>query len=191
MFFQVIRTAHTAPSRYMLSNDLLESEYNRVQEKVMESIDNPDCVCTISDGWSNIRKESLINFLLTTPKPVFLKSVDNKTNKLTRVYIGEEIKNVIMESGSTKVFAIITDDARNMKAACEEKTFPHILTIGCSTHKLNLLIGDICELRTLDNLIKKAKKLVKIIKHKHILNLSLQQSRKKANCHIHGHPKVT
>ena len=182
-FFEVIRPAYIAPSRYMLSNNLLDSEYNRVQEKAKETTDNSDCLCIISDGWSNTLNESIINFLLTTPRPVFLKSVDTQTNKHTRVYIGDLIKNVIKESGSTKVFAIITDNAKNMKAAWEEvrKTYPHIQTIGCSAHGLNLLLGDICELRTLDNPVKKAKKLIKTIKHKHILNamfITKQKERK-------------
>ena len=78
------------------------------------------------------------------------------------------------------MFAIITDNAKNMKAAWEEvrKTYPHILTIGCSAHGLNLLLGDICELRTLDNLVKKAKKHIKTIKHKHILNAMFITKRK-------------
>ena len=144
-FFQVIRPAYTVPSRYMLSNNLLDSEYNRVQEKVKETTDKSDCLCIISDGWSNIHNEGLINFLLTTPQPVFLKSVDTKTNKHTGVYIGNQIKSVIKESGPTRVFAIITDNGRNMKAAWEvvRTTYPHILTIGCSAHGLNLLLGDI------------------------------------------------
>ena len=171
-FFQVIRPAYTVPSRYMLSNNLLDSEYYRLQEKVNETTDNSDCFCIISDGWSNTRNEGLINFLLTTPLPVFLKSVDTNTNKHTGAYKGDQIKSDIKESGPTKVFAIITDYARNMKAAWEvvRTTYPHIVTIGCSAHCLNLLLGDICELITLDNLIKKSKKLIKTTKHKHILN---------------------
>ena len=171
----------------MLSNTLLDSEYYRVQEKVKETTDNSDCLCIISDGWSNIRNEGLINFLLTTPLPVFLKSVDTNTNKHTGAYIRDQIKSVIKESGPTKVYAIITDNARNMKAAWEvvRTTCPHIDTIGCSAHGLNLLLGDICELITLDNLIKKSKKLIKTIKHKHILNAMFIKSRKKANCHMH------
>ena len=69
-FFEVIRPAYIAPSRYMLSNNLLDSEYNRVQEKAKETTDNSDCLCIISDGWSNTLNESIINFLLTTPRPV-------------------------------------------------------------------------------------------------------------------------
>ena len=169
----------------MLSNILLDSEYYRVHEKAKETTDNSDCLCIILDGCSNIRNESIINFLYTTPRPIFLKSVDTQTNKHTGVYI-DLIKNVIKESVSTKVFAIITDKAKNMKAAWEEvrKTYPHILTIGFSAHGLNLLLGDICELRTLDNLVKKAKKLIKAIKHKHILN-AMFITKKKENCHMH------
>ena len=181
--FQVIRPAYTVPSRYMLSNNLLDSEYYRVQEKVKETTDNSDCLCiVISDGWSNIRNEGLINFLLTTPLPVFLKSVDTNTNKHTGAYIGDQIKSVIKESGPTKVFAIITDNAMNMKAAWEvvRTTYPHIVTIGCSAHGLNLLLGDICELITLDNLIKKSKKLIKTIKHKHILNAMFIKKQKES-----------
>ena len=166
----------------MLSNNLLDSEYDRVQEKAKETTDNSDCLCIISDGWQT----SAMNVSSTSCSlhhGQFSWSVDIQNNKHTGVYIGDLIKNVIKESGSTKVFAIITDNAKNMKAAWEEvrKTYPHILTIGCSAHGLNLRLGDICELRTLDNLVKKAKKLIKAIKHEHILNamfITKQKERK-------------
>ena len=64
------------------------------------------------------------------------------------------------------------------------KDIAHILNIGCCAHGLNLLLGDICELRTLDYLIKKAKKLINTIKQKHVLNamLIIKQKESKLSC---------
>lgn len=48
------------------------------------------------DGWSNVRNESIINFV-TSPKPVFYKSLQTLTQSHTGNYMAKVIIELIEE----------------------------------------------------------------------------------------------
>jgi hypothetical protein len=64
----------------------------------------------------------------------------------------------INDLGPQKVFALVTDNAANMKAAWSkvEESYPHVTPIGCAAHALNLLLKDSMALKTMDALYKRA-----------------------------------
>ncbi|KAI5613877.1 zinc finger BED domain-containing protein 1-like [Silurus asotus] len=167
-FLNFLCPAYTPPTRHALSTHLLDREFHRVQAKVKQTIDQADCISIISDGWSNVRGQGIINYIVTTPQPVFYKSTDSKDNRHTGRYIADELKAVINDLGPQKVFALVTDNAANMKVAWAlvEETYPHITTIGCAAHALNLLLSDIMALNTMNTLYKTAKQVVKYVKDK-------------------------
>ncbi|RXN07090.1 hypothetical protein ROHU_032480 [Labeo rohita] len=180
-FLNVLHPAYTPPTRHALSTHLLDGEFSRVQAKVKQTIDKADCISVISDGWSNV--QGIINYVVTTPHPVFYKSTDTKDNRHTCTYIVNELKAVINDLGPQKVFALVTDDAENMKVAWAhvEETFPHITTIGCASHALNLLLKDIMALNTMDTLYKRAKQVVKYVKGKQVASAISKQNDKDKN----------
>lgn len=96
-FLNVLRPAYTPPTRHALSTHLLDTEFNRVQAKDKQTIDKADCISVISDGWSNVRGQGIINYIVTTPQPVFYKSTDTKDNRHTGLYIADELKTVISD----------------------------------------------------------------------------------------------
>lgn len=168
------------PTRHALSTHLLEAEYQRVQDKVKQVIHEANCRAVISDGWTNVRGEAIVNYLISTPQPVFFKCVDTKDKQHTKEFIAKEIKSVIEQIGSDKVFAVITDNAANMKAAWNliQEDFPLITVIGCAAHALNLLLSDIMKLRTIKNLDKQAKKVIKYVKQKQIVLATFSSKQK-------------
>ncbi|XP_033988379.1 uncharacterized protein LOC117484064 [Trematomus bernacchii] len=182
-FLNVLQPAYTPPTRHALSTNLLDDEFNRVQTKVKQTIDKADCISVISDGWSNIRGQGIINYIVTTPQPVFYKSVDTKDNRHTGQYIADELKVIINDLGPEKVFALVTDNAANMKVAWAhvEETYPHITTIGCAAHTLNLLLKDIMALKTMDTLYKRAKQIVKYVKGKQVASATYLSKQKEKN----------
>ena len=95
-----------------------------------------------------------MNYIISTPQPVFYKSTDTRDNRHTGLYIADELKAVINDLGPQKVFAMVTDNAANMKVAWSkvEESYPHITPIVCVTHALNRLIKDIMALKTMDTL---------------------------------------
>ncbi|KAE9521289.1 hypothetical protein AGLY_018308 [Aphis glycines] len=80
------------------------------------------------DGWINIRNESIINFVVTTPKPIFYKSLPTGVDRHTGEHIAEQSISVIEDIGPRKVFGVVTDNAKNMKKAWNFITekYPHI-----------------------------------------------------------------
>ena len=116
---------------------------------------------SLMDGQISGDKE-LLTHNVNTPQPVFHKSVDTKENRHTCQYIADELKVIINDLGPDKVFALVTDNAANMKVAWAhvEETYPQI-TIGCAAYTLNLLLKDIMALKTMDTLNKRAKQICK------------------------------
>jgi hypothetical protein len=145
---------------------LLDAEFNRVQVKVKQIIEKADCIAIISDGWSNVCGHGIMNYIISTPQPVFYKSTDTRDNRHTGLYIADELEAVINDLGPQKVFALVTDNAANMNAAWSkvEESCPHITPIDCAAHALNLLLKDTMALKTMDALYKRAKEMVRYVK---------------------------
>ncbi|XP_050064712.1 uncharacterized protein LOC126553609 [Aphis gossypii] len=115
-----------------------------------------DCLGLMCDGWSNIRNESIINFVITTPKSVFYKSLPTLTQRHTGNYMANVMIDLIEEVGPGKFYGIVTDNAANMKKAWQEinQKYAHITTYGCIAHSLSLLINDIISLESLKSVVK-------------------------------------
>ena len=70
-FFNAIRPAYVVPSRYKISEPLLDSEYDKIKVEIVATIAASDSVGLMCDGSSNIRNEAIINFVVSQPKPIF------------------------------------------------------------------------------------------------------------------------
>ena len=83
--------------------------------------------------------KGIINYIISTPQPVFYLSTDTRDNRHTGLYIADELMEVINDLGPQKVFELVTNNAANMKAAWPkvEESYPHITPIGCAVHALN------------------------------------------------------
>ena len=199
-----INPEYCLPSRKKLSTNLLEKEYKKVSEDVKKLIKNAKYICITSDGWTNIHQESIINFMITTPKPIFWKALETKENSHTGEYIAQQFNDVIEEIGISKIAAIITDNASNMKKAhtiLQKKysdiiflgnnfnlilffnkiilTFFFLSILGCFAHNINLLIKSIIEI---DLIIKETiatvQEIIKFFKRHHIESACLTRLQK-------------
>ncbi|KAF2905884.1 hypothetical protein ILUMI_00296 [Ignelater luminosus] len=172
-FFKRIRPSLQLPSRHNLSSTLLQNVHNNVQLQVQNSLANAYVVGIQCDGWSNIRNDSIINFIVTTPQPVFYKTVSTEEHRHAGQFVAEQIEAVFTDIGINKVIACCTDNAANMKKAWdllrEKYTDKPISFYGCAAHTLNLLVNDITKLNTTDILINSAKAIIKVIKSKSVL----------------------
>lgn len=179
-FFKKIRPAYCPPSTYIISNRLLDDEYKRVKECTDNNILSAKVLGVMCDGWTNLRNESIVNFVVTTPNPVFFKSISTGTDRHTGEKMAEEIISVIEEIGQTKVFGIVTDNAKNMKKAWHlvNEKYPHITAYGCVAHGLNLLVNDMMNLKLFNDVINEGKSVVNNIRRGHITNALFLQERK-------------
>ena len=75
-FLSRMRPSFFVPTRH-LSNPLLEKAYNKINTDIKEKMNASQNITIISDGWSNLRNESIINVVLATPEPVFYKAFES------------------------------------------------------------------------------------------------------------------
>lgn len=127
-----INPEYHSPSRISLSTTLLEKEYKQVSADMKKQIKNSNYICLTSDGWTNIYQQPIINFIITTPQPIFWKALESKENSHTSEYIAEQFDIVIKEIGISKIAAVITDNASNMKKTHNilQKDYPNIIFLG-------------------------------------------------------------
>ncbi|CAI6369789.1 unnamed protein product [Macrosiphum euphorbiae] len=178
-FFKALRPAYKPPTRHLVSNKLLDDEFSKVKEHTTICIADSDALGVMCDGWTNIRNESIINFVVTTPKPIFYKSLPTGVDRHTGEHIAEQIISVIEDIGPRKVFGVVTDNAKNMKKAWTLITekYPHITSYGCVAHGLNLLINDIIKINSLTDIINDGKDIVNNIKRGHITSAAFLDKR--------------
>jgi hypothetical protein len=100
---------------------------------------------TMSDGWTDKRRRTILNFLVNSPKgTVFLKSVDASHITKTADKIFEMIDQVVEEVGEENVVQIVTDNAANYKAAgamLMDKR-KKLYWTPCAAHCIDLMLED-------------------------------------------------
>jgi Protein of unknown function (DUF 659) len=149
--------------------------------------EHPKELTLISDGWSNPRGESIINYLLATRnETIFLKSVATGKDRHTGEYIADGLVEVISEIGSENIIAVTTDNAGNMKSSWQgvQEQYPEILCLGCSSHMTNLLVEDIMKLPVLQDHFEIVKEINRYWKNSSVLIGLLQFTAKQSNQQI-------
>lgn len=69
-FFKKLRPSFVLPTRKMLSTDLLDKANKKIEDEVKTKIGSAKAIGVQCDGWSNVRNEGIVNFVVTTPSPV-------------------------------------------------------------------------------------------------------------------------
>jgi hypothetical protein len=165
-FFQQLRPAFKLPNRKKLANELLDDVFDGVKAECNEQILQAKSLTMVSDGWSNINRESVQNFVICTPKPLFFDAIYSGEESHTAKWVADEIIKQMEIVDINKFSAVITDTASVMKAAWRiiEKSYPNIVCLGCNSHVMNLLIGDILKIDQIKSVVENAKKLVNYFK---------------------------
>lgn len=116
----------------------------RVKTAVNEVIVTVQSLALMCDGWSNVRNESIISFVVTTLNPVFYKSIAPGSASHTGEFMANAMLEVINEIGCDKFVGIVTDSAANMKRAWNIiEECPLVVCYGCGAHGFQLLLGDL------------------------------------------------
>ncbi|XP_034945950.1 uncharacterized protein [Chelonus insularis] len=180
-FFKTLRPAFSMPSKDQISNKYLNEIYEEMKSAVENKIKKAYSVGVQCDSWTNVRGESILNFVVTTPEPVYYRSIATGKASQTVTKLASEISSVIDSIGTSKVAAVCTDNASSMKAAWnlvdamyEEK----IQFYGCVAHILNNLIKEIIILPTFQTHNNNAVSVVKEIKKSNILLATLTSIQK-------------
>lgn len=171
--FQHLRPSFQPPRRFALSNALLEAEYVRVSSIVNQKVESASTLGMQLDSWTNIRNEAVVNVVVTTPQPVFYKSVATGAESHSAINMCKVVETTLVEIGLDKCIGLVSDNAKNMTAMWdilkEKDAYKHIHCYGCAAHCLNLLAGDIMKLETAHNILQSAKSIVNTVNRSHLI----------------------
>ncbi|XP_058759672.1 uncharacterized protein LOC131632983 [Vicia villosa] len=137
------------PSYNALRTTLLKQERANIERLLqpIKSLWALKGVTLVSDGWTDVQRRPLINFIgICEGGPIFLKAVDGSNEYKDKHYMASIFIDVIKEVGPQNVVQIITDNAPVCKAAgmLIEAEFNHIFWTPCVVHTLNLALKNIC-----------------------------------------------
>ena len=102
-------------------------------------------VSVISDGWSNVKNEPLINVIAQNSRgATFMYAEAFSGIEKTEVEIAKFLRQAIDEIGPSSVIQVVTDNAANSKVVGREiqKEYKHIFWPPCCVHSLNLIFKD-------------------------------------------------
>jgi len=147
-----------------LRKPMLQKEYDLAKSSRDEKISQVLCLGLMSDGWTNVNGEGVVNFIVGTPEPVFHFALSPKDGKEDSDFYSNNMIKVMKETDFNKYLLIVADNAKVMKSTFVKvrKQFPHIFNVGCAAHVLNLLAKDLLKLEFLKKISKAAVEVVKI-----------------------------
>lgn len=177
-------------NRYNVQKIFNETEFDyyystlQAREQIDSANKNSNCITLLIDGWSNIKKQNIINIVACIPEPHFVRSINTKDESHTALHMFNEIEKDItrfgklvnllyifllsiqfFHSGPGNIVAIVSDNAYNMQSMKKmvKVKYEHIEILGCVAHGLNLLLNDINKLEVFDGSFDIAKSIVKEI----------------------------
>ena len=103
-------------------------------------------VTLMSDGWTDRRQKSLINFLVNCPEGTFyLYSVDASSHEKTADYLLTLVENAITHVAKEHVVQVCTDNAANYVLAGKKLMEKNNQTFWtpCAAHCIDLMLEDI------------------------------------------------
>lgn len=131
----LLHTSYHNMRNYLLDK-CFEEVKGRVNRIILNNLDFLGCTI-VSDGWSNVQCQPLINIILVSPRG------ESSGQIKTGGYITQVIASAIESVGATNVKQVVMDNAKNCSTTriIIQRAYPHIYATGCNTHSLNLVYG--------------------------------------------------
>jgi hypothetical protein len=105
------------PSRRQLATSLLDACHEDVKTNVAKGMIGATS-CLISDGWSNVNNDAIINYMAASPEfDLFLELVLTCQQGHDHKFIADDIECVIREHPSTIFAGAVTDNTSTNKKA--------------------------------------------------------------------------
>lgn len=160
-FLKRLKPTYKPTNRKALAGPLLDNTYAHIKLQMDRIIKEAAGQLTlVSDSWSNQRSESVTNYLITSRQhSIFVGSEVLGAERHTAEVIARGLSNTIEQlGGAGAVAAVTTDNAANIRAAWPEleKRYSGLLTLGCASHTVNLLVENILKLSTLHTTLSTA-----------------------------------
>lgn len=189
-FLEMVSAIQQAPAGYKppssekLRTTMLDECVHDVEKELTPFKDTwyTQGVSVVSDGWSNIKHNPLINVLAVNSRgAMFMYAEDYLGVEKTGLAISKFLRGAIEKIGPSNVLQVVTDNAANCKAAGKEieKEYRHIFWSPCCVHTLNLIFKDLAsKLHWLFDTYRKGKEIVKyFLNHTHVLSFYRENSK--------------
>jgi len=142
---EICRRDVVLPTRQKLAGELLQFHHDKTKHLVNKKLSQHGFYGLVPDGWSNVNKDPVLNFILVNPtENIFLKSVYTQDESHTGEYLSMESSKVI-ESFHSQIVGMVTDNISANKKSWKilEQKFPDKYFYGCVCHTLNLIVKDL------------------------------------------------
>lgn len=121
--------------------------------------------CTIlSDGWSDSKGRSLINFLVYSKHgTIFKKSIDASDKAKDANLLCDLLDQFVKEVGPENVVQVVTDNASNYVAAGNKlmNVYPSLYWTPCACHCIDLLLEDIGKMAWVREVVDQARTITR------------------------------
>ncbi|XP_042472577.1 uncharacterized protein LOC122055277 [Zingiber officinale] len=156
------------PSYHELRVPLLQKEIIYTNELLKENRDECEKYgCSImSDGWTDRKQRTLINFLVNSPKgTMFLESVDASAHVKIGTLLYELLDRFVERVGEKNVVQVISDNGSNYVLAGKllQAKRPNLFWTPCAAHCIDLMLEDIGKIEVVRKTISRAIALVGFI----------------------------
>ena len=172
LFKKMVTSIKSAPASWhppnskRLMGDLLDSTLARLkaEEAPTREAILTDGGTVVSDGWDDVERNHLINFLVGNAKGMFfdgtimLSSEDSEDATHVAKLIGDEIER----QGALSIVQVVTDTCSVMKSAWKiiEEKYPWITCTCCGPHVLSLELKDLGKIPEVAKVIEKTGKIL-------------------------------
>lgn len=171
IFVKALAPLFELPSKQKLKSQI-KSKYVEISSKIKSKLSTVNYLSLTSDLWTNtMTSESFIDvtthFIFGTKHESITLGVKALDDKHTADNISSWLLSMLKEWNISKdqVFAMVTDNARNISLAATN-IFGNCKQMGCFAHLLNLVVSNaIKESTSVNDIIKKVKKIVQHFKH--------------------------
>jgi hypothetical protein len=143
----VVGPGYKSPTFEELRGPILQEEKADINSRLAEfkkSWEIFGCI-VMSDGWTNRKGRSLLNFLVHCPRgTMFIKSIDASAHVKDAALLCELMDAFIQEIGVHNVVQIITDNAANYVAAGRflMERNRSLFWTPCAAHCIDLMLED-------------------------------------------------
>ena len=142
---QILRPDVIIPSRKSIGGANLDEIYNETSQKINSIVGSQGYSSTLlSDGWQNIRRESVVNYCsANNQNTFFLESIATEDQSHSSEWLATDLSRIIQKYQN---FAgVCTDNAPANKSAWAilKQQYPDMFFYGCTSHGLHLVVKDI------------------------------------------------
>jgi len=171
-FLQTVRPAFKAPRSTSIATTLLDRAHDKHMGYLNDIIYSANEVVLLTDGWSNVKGDHLVNYVVTFPNlsvpPMLYTTVSTGEESQSGQNIANGISTIIDAIGFQRVTAIVTDNAPNMQFAWRllEEQYPGLVCNGCGAHVVDLLVRDVCELPENKDVLTKVQEVTAFVRRR-------------------------